>query len=60
MKLMLRQQLDQPAVQRGPGGVGTMGAVGAGSAPSSVVAAAAAAVRAGAVSPAKKDLHTPR
>lgn len=58
VRLMLRQQLDQPAVARGP--AGALGSAGPGHVPSSVVAAAAAAVRAGAASPTKKDVHTPR
>lgn len=57
VKLMLRQQLDQPAAPRAPAPapVGGAGASHLHRAPSNVVAAAAAAVRAGAASPTKKD-----
>jgi hypothetical protein len=55
VRLMLRQQLDQPA---GPRMAGAEGGPGRGNAAGSV--AAAAAVLTGAVSPAKKELHSPR
>lgn len=54
VRLMLRQQLDQPAGPR-MAGAGS----GQGSSNASSVAAAAAALT-GAVSPAKKELHSPR
>lgn len=55
VRLMLRQQLEQPA---GPRMAGAEGGPGRGNAAGSV--AAAAAVLTGAVSPAKKEMHSPR
>jgi hypothetical protein len=55
VRLMLRQQLDQPA---GPRTAGAEGGPGRGNAAGSV--AAAAAVLTGVVSPAKKEMHSPR